>query len=57
MSIVLSLHVVTLHRYGITNIATNDPDFERVEWVRIWKPDSRSMLSLGFSNELPDRYQ
>jgi predicted nucleic acid-binding protein len=33
-----ALHVVTMHRYGIANIATNDPDFERVEWVQIWKP-------------------
>jgi hypothetical protein len=57
MSIVLSLHVVTMHRYGITNIATNDSDFERVEWVLIWKPCCRSRLSLGFSNGLPDRYQ
>jgi predicted nucleic acid-binding protein len=38
MSIVLSLHVVTMHKYGITNIATNDPDFERVDWLTVWKP-------------------
>ena len=25
-------------RYGITNIATNDSDFERVEWLKVWKP-------------------
>lgn len=25
-------------RYGITNIATNDSDFERVEWIKVWKP-------------------
>jgi predicted nucleic acid-binding protein len=24
--------------YGITNIATNDGDFERVEWLKVWKP-------------------
>jgi len=24
--------------YGITNIATNDPDFERVKWIKVWKP-------------------
>ena len=24
--------------YGIMNIATNDPDFERVEWIKVWKP-------------------
>ena len=32
-----ALHVATLKRYGITNIATNDPDFERVEWLKVWK--------------------
>jgi len=25
-------------RYGMTNIATNDSDFERVEWIKVWKP-------------------
>jgi len=25
-------------RYGITNIATNDSDFEQVEWTKVWKP-------------------
>lgn len=24
--------------YGITNIATNDRDFEHVEWLDVWKP-------------------
>lgn len=24
--------------YGITNIATNDPDFERVDGLKVWKP-------------------
>lgn len=24
--------------YEITDIATNDPDFERVEWLKVWKP-------------------
>ena len=33
MSIVLSVPVVTMYRNGITNIATNDPDFERVDWL------------------------
>ena len=31
-------HVATMKQRGITNIATNDPDFERVEWVTVWKP-------------------
>ena len=33
-----AFHVATMKRYGITNIATNDPDFERVEWLKAWKP-------------------
>jgi predicted nucleic acid-binding protein len=33
-----AIHVATMKRYGITNIATNDPDFERVEWLKVWKP-------------------
>ena len=24
--------------YRIPNIATNDPDFERVDWLTVWKP-------------------
>jgi predicted nucleic acid-binding protein len=24
--------------YGITNIATNDRDFEHVEWLDVWRP-------------------
>lgn len=32
-----AFHVATMKRYGITNIATNDPDFERVEWINVWK--------------------
>jgi predicted nucleic acid-binding protein len=33
-----AFHVTTMKRHGITNIATNDPDFERVEWLKVWKP-------------------
>ncbi len=33
-----ALHVATMKRYGIKNIATNDPDFERVKWLKVWKP-------------------
>ena len=33
-----AFHVATMKRYGITNIATNDPDVERVEWLKVWKP-------------------
>lgn len=33
-----AIHIATMKRLGITNIATNDPDFERVDWVNVWKP-------------------
>lgn len=33
-----AIHVATMKKYRITNIATNDPDFERVEWLKVWKP-------------------
>jgi len=33
-----AFHVATMKRQGITNIATNDPDFRRVVWLKVWKP-------------------
>ncbi len=33
-----AIHVATMKRHGITSIATNDPDFERVGWLKVWKP-------------------
>ena len=33
-----AIHVATMTQHGITNIATNDPDFERVERLKVWKP-------------------
>jgi len=33
-----AFHVATMKMQGITNIATNDPDFERVDWIKVWKP-------------------
>ena len=33
-----AINVATMTRHGITNIATNDLDFERVEWIKVWKP-------------------
>jgi predicted nucleic acid-binding protein len=33
-----AFHVATMKRYSLTNIATNDPDFERVKWIKVWKP-------------------
>jgi predicted nucleic acid-binding protein len=33
-----AIHVATMKARGISNIATNDPDFERVDWLTVWKP-------------------
>ncbi len=33
-----AFHAATMKSHGITNIATNDPDFERVNWIKVWKP-------------------
>lgn len=32
-----AFHVAAMERRGLVEIATNDQDFERVEWIRIWK--------------------
>jgi predicted nucleic acid-binding protein len=34
-----AIHLSTIKQYGITNIATNDSDFERVESLTIYKPE------------------
>jgi predicted nucleic acid-binding protein len=31
-------HVATMKTHGISDIATNDPDFERVDGITIWRP-------------------
>ena len=31
-------HVATMKTHGISDIATNDPDFERVAGIKVWKP-------------------
>jgi len=31
-------HVATMKTHGIRDIATNDPDFERAEGIKVWKP-------------------
>ena len=31
-------HLLTMEKHGIKNMATADRDFERVEWLHIWKP-------------------
>ena len=33
-----AIHVATMHEYNIRTVATNDRDFERVEWLKVWKP-------------------
>lgn len=33
-----AIHVATMKKRGISAIATNDPDFERVEWIKVWTP-------------------
>ncbi len=33
-----SLHLAVMRRYRIHDIATNDSDFERVEWIKVWNP-------------------
>jgi predicted nucleic acid-binding protein len=33
-----AIHLATMKNAGITNLASNDRDFERVEWLRLWKP-------------------
>ncbi|MGD0954649.1 MAG: PIN domain-containing protein [Methanotrichaceae archaeon] len=33
-----ALNAATMKVNGITNIATNDNDFGRVDWLNIWKP-------------------
>ncbi len=31
-----SLHLAVMKRYRIFDIATNDSDFERVDWIKVW---------------------
>ncbi|MBU4140028.1 MAG: PIN domain-containing protein, partial [Euryarchaeota archaeon] len=33
-----SLNLQVMKSNGLTNIATNDSDFERVDWLKVWKP-------------------
>jgi predicted nucleic acid-binding protein len=35
-----SLIVALIERHGITDLATNDDDFDRVPGIRVWKPRS-----------------
>ena len=33
-----AFHVATMKQRELKHIATNDPDFERVAWLTVWKP-------------------
>jgi predicted nucleic acid-binding protein len=33
-----SITLAIMQQLGITNIATNDDDFDSVDWVKVWKP-------------------
>jgi predicted nucleic acid-binding protein len=33
-----ALHLATMKQDGIVTLASNDRDFERVEWVKLWRP-------------------
>lgn len=33
-----AFHVAVMKKHGISNIATNDRDFERIDWIEVWKP-------------------
>lgn len=33
-----AIHLATMKKHGITNVATNDSDFQRVDWLKLWKP-------------------
>ena len=33
-----ALHLSVMDFYGIKNIATSDPDFERIKEIKVWKP-------------------
>jgi len=33
-----ALHLATMKHEGVSTIASNDRDFNSVEWVRLWRP-------------------
>jgi predicted nucleic acid-binding protein len=33
-----SLNLYVMRSNQLYDIATNDPDFKRVEWIKVWKP-------------------
>ena len=35
------VHVATMETHGLTNLASNDSDFERVDWIKLYKPSKK----------------
>lgn len=33
-----AVHITTMKTRGIVDLASNDSDFERVDWIHLWKP-------------------
>jgi predicted nucleic acid-binding protein len=33
-----AVHLATMQEEGTKTLASNDRDFERVDWVKLWKP-------------------
>ncbi len=33
-----AIHLLLMMRFGITNLISNDSDFERVDWLKLYKP-------------------
>ena len=40
-----AINLSVMKRYRLTHIATNDPDFERVEYLKLWRPSPFSSSS------------
>jgi predicted nucleic acid-binding protein len=33
-----AVHLATMQKEGAKTLASNDRDFERADWVKLWKP-------------------
>ncbi|HSD58546.1 MAG TPA: type II toxin-antitoxin system VapC family toxin [Methanotrichaceae archaeon] len=33
-----AIHTATMKQEGLSILASNDRDFERVDWLKLWKP-------------------
>jgi hypothetical protein len=54
-----SLNLQVMKINGLNNIATNDSDFDRVDWLKVWKPQyylSANFDSLNFLRCPSDRF-